>query len=236
MTLRPRLSRIPLWQRHTETVIEILCDALALFVADRPAGEEPELNRAFFMAILKAIRHRHDNGLRVLHTPPIPEARNPPSPDTAGSKAEYKIPDFQWGYIDHQEPDPQRSARHFVIECKRLGNPVSPRWVFNARYIKDGVVRFVSPEWRYGKDVADGAMVGYIQSMSPDAILAEVNAEAAAHGLPPIMQTAPSTGSLHYLGHKLDRDFPVTPFNLTHLWVEALPPPDDLDERSDGSG
>src|ERR1041384_3072607 len=49
-------------------------------------------------------------------------------------------------------------------------------WIgLNLNYINHGVARFREVEWAYGKRVASGAMVGYWQSMEPDAMLTEIN-------------------------------------------------------------
>ena len=219
---QPRLSRIPLWQRHAETVLEIVRDALLLLSAHHIVGSETDFNRELYNCILRANRARYERGLRVLDVPINYEARNPPSPETKGMSSENKIPDFHCGYIDHQEPDPLRSARYFAIECKRLGRPTRSGWAFNKNYINNGVKRFVSPDWRYGKDVADGAMVGYMESMTPDELVVQVNSVAASLNIPPLERSSGYEKPLHELMHILNRDFPVTPFTLWHVWIEML--------------
>jgi hypothetical protein len=217
----PLLSELPLWEQHEERVVSIMRSALARFHTRRPpmAGE-PELNREFFLCILEVNRENRLAGDAWFDYPPSYEARNPPSPGTEGSASERKVPDFHWGYLDHEEPDARRSVRTFVIECKRLGAPSSAGWAFNVHYVDDGVGRFRDPDWRYGKDVGSGAMVGYVESMTPDEILAEVNGASATRGLP---QLSPTTQAepLHEFDHAFDRPFEVSPFRLLHLWVES---------------
>lgn len=220
MTSQPRLSKVPLWQRHAETVLETFRDALGLLSADSVAGQEPQLNRELYDRLLIADRDRHNRNLRTLGSPIMYEARNPPSPDTKGTSSERKIPDFQCGFIDHQEPDPLRAARFFMVECKRLGHPTKSGWTFNKNYIHEGVNRFVDPDWRYGKEVADGAMVGYIESMTPEELVTEVNIVATSSHLPALVYSPESERPLHELKHELTRVFPVTPFVLWHLWIE----------------
>lgn len=221
MSIQPRLSQIPLWRRHVNVVLAVIREALVLLSADPPTGQEPEFNRELDMCILRAIRERHLAGKEVLDQPIFYEARNQPSPDTKGTSSERKIPDFQSGYIDHQEPDPLRSARFFVIECKRLGYPSSSGWVFSSNYIHEGVVRFIDPDWRYGKDVADGAMVGYMESMTLNELIAAVNKVAGSLGIPSLAPSTKKEGPLYELIHILDRNFPVTPFTLQHLWIKV---------------
>ena len=219
---QPRLSELPLWERHEARVLGLLRSALELLRTRRPTGGEPELNRELFLCILEVNRRNHDAGNEFwFDYAPTYEARNPPTPDTEDSASEKKIPDLYWGYLDHQEPDPRRSSRNFVIECKRLGQATAAGWVFNVRYIADGVHRFLHPDWRYGKDVSSGAMVGYIESMDADAILEEVNVAAFQRGIAPIAWAGGPTPPLHELGHSLGRTFQMTPFRLIHLWIEV---------------
>lgn len=220
MTSQPRLSQIPLWQRHVETVLETFREALALLSSDSVVGQEPDLNRELYDRLQMADRNRFNRNLRTLIAPIMYEARNPPSPDTKGTSSERKIPDFQCGYIDHQEPDPLRAARFFMIECKRLGHSSKSGWAFNSNYIHEGVMRFVDRNWRYGKDVADGAMVGYIESMTLEELMTEVNRVATSLHLPALESFSGGEKPLHELRHKLTRLFPISPFILWHLWIE----------------
>lgn len=61
------------------------------------------------------------------------------------------------------------------IECKRLGSPTSSSWILNENYVLNGIKRFDCTKHEYGKRAPSGMMVGYIISMSPERILAEVN-------------------------------------------------------------
>lgn len=218
---QPQLSELPLWERHEARVLAILREALDLLRTRWPAGGEPALNRELFMCILDVNRRNQEAGNdHWFDYAPAYEARNPPAPDTEDSASEKKIPDFYWGYLDHQEPDPRRSSRNFVIECKRLGEPSAAGWEFNLHYVDDGARRFFDPDWRYGKDVESGAIVGYIESMDSDAIVDEVNIAAAAAGLSAIVRNGPPAPPLHHLEHTFHRTFQVTPFRLVHLWIE----------------
>jgi hypothetical protein len=197
--------------------------ALHILATRRPKGGELELNRELFLCILDVNRANQRASDDWFDYPPSYETRNPPTPDTEDSASERKVPDICWGYLDHEEPDPRRSARNFVIECKRLGSSTPSGWVFNVRYVTDGVQRFIDPDWRYGKDVASGAMVGYIESMTADDILAEVNTAAVDSRIPPIRHLT-AAAPLHELDHVLARTFRVNPFRLIHLWIEAPSP------------
>ena len=221
---RPRLSQLALWDQHVQMVLAIVREALMRLAARPVTGGEPVLNRALYECALEANRARHDSGQPHLEPLITWEGRNQPSPATAGASPENKIPDFQCGYIDHLCPDPLLSARIFVIECKRLGHPSPSGWNFNVRYVKDGVARFVDDRWKYGKHTEAGAMVGYLDGTPVLDVLTEVNVAAAAQSVPALgMPTGPSA-PLHELVHSLVRNFPESPFQLAHLWIENPQP------------
>jgi hypothetical protein len=219
---RPRLSRLPLWERHEARVLAILREALTLLAQRGLSGDEPMLNRELFFCLCEANRNALLRGEEAFDYPVVWEGRNPPLEDLPeGEASERKVPDFYWGYFDHSEPDPRRAARNFVIECKRLGSPTPAGWVFTKHYVEDGVIRFVDPEWRYGRAVATGAMVGYIQSMTTLSLLREVNVSLQRHGLAALTNARRARRPLDEMEHTLARTFPVSPYRIVHLWVCA---------------
>lgn len=218
----PLISGLPLWERHEQRVLAILHSALHLLRTKEPEGHEPKLNRDLYLCILRVNRENHASGGPVFDFPPILDGRNPPTPDTEDSASERKLPDLSWRYIDHQEPDPHRSVRAFAIECKRLGSPSSSGWNFNLRYATDGVRRFTDPDSGYGRDVASGAMVGYVESLTFEQIVAEVNEVLTQFGVPPLA-LPPADGPLTEMDHSFARPFPISPFRLAHLWIDIRP-------------
>jgi len=219
MTSSPRLSELPLWERHEERVLAILRRALVLLGHQLPLRGEPALNRALYFCILTANKEQREGGGEFFDYQPVWEGRNPPSPDTLSSSSERKIPDFYWGFIDQEEPDPHRAVRNFTIECKRLGPTSAGGWAFNTRYVDDGVIRFIDPRWRYGKDVSSGAMIGYIENSTALAVLADVNAIASVRSVP-VLAEVRVVEPLYELTHAFVRSFAISPFRLTHLWLE----------------
>jgi hypothetical protein len=207
-------------------VLAVLREALVILDEDesnKSAETEPDLNRALAVCFLHAIRKRYVDGLPTLESPIFGEARNQPTPATAGSAAERKIPDFQCGYIDHYCADPRFSSRIFVIECKRLGKPTPAGWVFNHHYVDDGIRRFVDTNYRYGNEVGSGAMVGYVDGTPVADVLTEVNGIAESRGIPLLAHESDSQ-LLTELVHDLERDFPESPFRLAHLWIQRRKP------------
>lgn len=215
----PSLFGLPLWERHVERVWGLLTDALRLFVQSDTPESEGDLNRQLYFCLLKANRANMGVNDNWFEFPPTYEGRQAPGLDTSGHSSESKIPDYQWGMIDHEEPDPLRSARLLVVECKRLGDPTPAGWVFNVQYVQSGILRFVDDRWRYGKSVSSGFMIGYLQSQSVPQALDEVNSEVAGMGLPLLMQTRADARLVEF-EHSLVRGFQISPFRLVHLWVD----------------
>jgi len=155
--------------------------------------------------------------------PVVYEACNQPDLDDETRAArEKKRPDFQWGFINLQEPDDDRACMFYTVECKRLRSPERADWVFNENYVNNGVARFAEADHGYAKSTDSAAMVGYVQDMSLKDILAEVNASASARSLPAL--TLGSAGwqetGVSRLDQRLTRRCPmVSPFDLRHLWV-----------------
>ena len=219
----PLIPDLPLWERHEQRVLAILRAALHLLRTEEPEGHEPKLNRSLYKCVLKVNRDNYTSGGPSFCSSPIMDGPNPPTPDTADSPSERKKPDLSWRYIDHQEPDPLRSVRSFTIECKRLGSPSTSGWKFNVRYARDGVRRFTDPDFGYGRDAASGSMVGYVESLTLEEIVAEVNGELPQLGVPDLDLPSQADGSLTEMEHSFTRPFPISPFRLIHLWIDIRP-------------
>ena len=222
----PHLSRIDSWANHEARVLKVLKLALEILRREKPdltKENEDELNYKLYFCMLDAVRKLggKDSGIDA---PPAYECVNQPLEDEDHLDiARKKRPDFQWGYIDHLEPDPRKSAKHYYIECKRLGTSKRKDWVFNQNYISNGVLRFVKREWEYGRASSSGTMIGYIQSMVTSDILAEVNTEAHNCSVPAIELSSDGwkKKGVSRLDHEFDRpEVPPSPFKLRHLWLD----------------
>lgn len=221
------LFGIDLWGRHEARLITLFTSALRLLrFRAHVAMDENQLNRELYFCLRSANRNLPDID-RFEHLP-IAEARNQPdTEDTHAVTREHKRPDFQWEFVDHQEPDPRRSSRVFVVECKRLGSPVpsNPGWHFNSNYVQKGIRRFVEPEHGYGLSVRSGLMVGYVQSMRGAGVLVEVNASCLASSLASmsLIGLGWRNGDVSRLEQRLNRAFRPTPFALHHIWLDLHP-------------
>ncbi len=220
---QPLLSQLDLWAQHERRVLAVLDEALLLLRIETDLKRsEVELNRRLYFCLLDANRRLLRSGGGGFEYPPVSEGKNPPDPDDAcRAKREDKIPDFCWSFIDDTEPDSRRCARHFVIECKRLGSPPRSGWVLNENYVRHGILRFVRADHGYAKGESSAAMVGYMESMAPDAILAEVNTTASSVGVASIQ--GPIAG-WHVDGvsrlHQVVRPAAGSSLALRHLWVD----------------
>jgi len=226
---RPNLKRLNLWEKHERRVLQVLAIALRLLARERdlPVGEN-QINRKLFFCILRAIRELHEQGVDLISYLVYEGNNQPDASDEERAARECKRPDFQFGFIDHQEPDPDASAKQYVVECKRLGESGRSDWVLNTNYIEHGVLRFHDEEYGYGKSRSSGAMIGYVQNSSVDQILGEVNQAATARNMARVTLSREGwqRGDVTTLAHRFDRAMQPTPFDLRHLWL-------DLPNRND---
>jgi len=219
----PSIFDKDLWAEREERVLDLCARSLRKLRAcpDVSTQPETEINRKLFLCMAQANRDLTAIGKGLDHLPQ-PEAANLPDPsDERRADWERKIPDFQWQIIDHLAPA-MDSVRCYAIECKRLGSPPRRDWILNEEYVVNGMCRFAEETHRYGNRCRSGAMIGYMQSMSFETIVIEVNAHARAHGggelTPPT--SCGDRKDITKLESALRRNFPVSPFNLRHLWVE----------------
>jgi len=223
--VRPNLKRLNFWEQHERRILQVLTIALRLLARERdlPPGEkENQINRKLYFCILSAIREVHEQGMDLISYPIYEGSNQPDASDEERAAREGKRPDFQFGFIDHQEPNPDASAKQFVVECKRLGESGRSDWVLSANYVEHGVVRFYEEQYGYGKSGPSGAMIGYLQNACADQVLNEVNQAATARRMPRIVLSREGwqRSDVSNLHHRLDRAMQPTPFDLRHLWLD----------------
>jgi hypothetical protein len=219
MSRRPLLTSVDLWARHCERCLHLLREALASLDPGPPSESEREINRRLYRAIIAAHQAAAKRGEEPLSVVTY-EAQNAPAPsDVEFHDREHKVPDFQWAYIDDLAQNPSAAARHLAIECKRL-TEATRNWDFLEQYIANGVERFISVEWSYGKDTPNGVMIGYLQTIDLGAAEAGVNAAAVDASIPVLVLRQEDAG-LFELDHTLERPFADSPFKLHHLWIST---------------
>ena len=221
MSHQPQLSSIDLWSEHEQLCKELLSKALATLDDKAADDDETVLNRHLYKAIIRVSFWAAQSGE---HIPPvIPEGRNPPAAsDQERADREFKIPDFYWAYIDPLADDPNDASKQFVVECKRLTNPIAR---YTRAYVKSGIARFINVGHGYGKGMQSGAMAGYLQEVSLDDALSGVNNVASEDSIATLAVSRRTGETSAEFRHHVIRPIPVSPFHLTHLWVRIGPTP-----------
>ena len=218
---RPKLISQRLWQTRRAHYVAVFKKALLLLREKAPLpADEPNLNRELKFVVVTARLELDPNGR---FRAPGFEQQNLADPDASTIQPhEYKRPDAQWVDDDPAAPDDRHREKSFTIECKRLGFPPSPGWKLNEQYVIDGIERFRSTTHRYGMHTAEGLMIGYVQSMGLAAVHSEVCHHAAAKGIPGVVlsPTGWQQEGVSELEHAFQRSFLLSPFHLTHLWLD----------------
>ncbi len=221
--MRPNLRRIDYWANHERRVHQVLTLALQRLSKKEslPTQEDP-LNRQLYFCALHAIREMDRKGVPLASYPMYEANNQPDAGDEERTTREGKRPDFQFGYIDNQEPDPDKSAKQYVVECKRLGKSGRSNWVLNENYVRNGIVRFRNPDHGYAQACVSGAMIGYVQNTSLDQVLREVNDTTAQEAVPDLELSADGwrDNGVSWLEHTIERDIRPSPFRLSHLWLD----------------
>ena len=214
----PPLRSFSFWKQREEMCLNTLSRALTLLCLQENLPEdEPQLNRLLYFGLLRAQRELYPDD----EIGPIAECNNQPDANDASlALRESKRPDFQWIYVDVYEPDPERSSKQFVVECKRLGRPSRPDWPFNVNYVLNGVKRFRDPSYGYGQGFSGAAMVGYWQSMELPDVLSEVNSIATKESIPSLVISPELSSRVRRLEHVFERLLATSPFRLVHLWID----------------
>ena len=221
MNQQPQLSSIDFWQDHERLCNQLLRDALGMLEDSLINANENDLNRLLYRAIIRA---SHAIAQDEEHIPPVVyEGRNPPDgTDQERADREFKIPDFYWAYIDPMAKDPNDAAKQFVVECKRLADPVAR---YAEEYVRSGIARFINLGHGYGKGMKSGAMVGYLQEVLIDDALKEVNRVAYGDAISTLVATSRTGEDGAEFCHEVIRPFPASPYRLTHIWTRIGPAP-----------
>lgn len=222
---QPRISKLNTWENFRTTIFTVIREALCLLresenlpqIEDSPA--QANLNRKLYFCFRKICHRKKLN----YHLPSL-NGKNPPVDElTEPEPRENKLPDFQWQHVDHTA-DAANCARHFVVECKRLGKPSSPNWNLNQNYVNNGINRFISREHGYGKNDDTCGMIGYVQNMSFSEILDEINNEIKITAEPISILRPPKSGWTEFgvseIEQTLMRVFAISPFVLQHFWID----------------
>lgn len=219
---RPRLSTALTWEKFQHSVLSVFTESLRRLAArqELPRSEEP-INFELLMVSRDVLFEKVQAGtcLSFLIFSDIPN--QPETDDTAESRRLKKRPDFKCAITDEHAQDAGRYQVYYVVECKRLGQ-AEQNWVLNENYCEHGMLRFIRTEHGYAKTSASAAMVGYLQSMTPDEVLEEVNTHAATKNIPSLVRAASAWAAkdVTVLSNRVVRDDAQTALDLNHLWLD----------------
>jgi hypothetical protein len=221
---QPRLTVAITWSRFEKAVHAVLIESLRRLATYRnlPSSEEP-INLWLYWLICKAHHAVARSPEGTLPFNVFFDGRSQPEPDDAsGDSRLLKRPDFTWLLFNQQAGDPLRSEMKYYTECKRLGSPESGR-MFNDLYSGEGIARFTSEEHAYAKGCRSASMIGYLQTMEPDEVLADVNTYATDRSIPSLSRAAATwfAKDVNRLTQTpLNRQFDPAPLQLTHFWID----------------
>ena len=213
-----------LWERHESLVLNVFIYALIELKKEKNLPiEEIPLNERLYLYI-RRVYHKLPANKKPSSLSLIPNSENPPVEfDDIGKTWTRKKPDFRWTLYNSEETDPLKAYKEYTIECKRLrinGN-------FINAYVVNGIIRFLSQEYKYGNGTVSGAMIGYIQNMEHKEALERINGailKTKEFEIPIIKFTKnlQEKDSVKKGNHTLNRK-KVNPsiFDLRHIWIEV---------------
>ena len=216
----PRFSQ--LWLHHETLYREIFGEALRRLTLEKAlSGDEVLISKRLYSLLVTVCREIARLQNRDIQ-PPNPESQNwSPEIDATDEPSADKRPDFTCNCIDRHAESNAEYVIPLHVECKRLGEPTSPSWKLNKNYVTHGIARFDLRSHEYGVRAPSAIMIGYVISMTPEAIQAEVNA-ALGIELPslPLLNFTFSDVPMQ-ARHAFARNnvLPVE-FTLIHLWAD----------------
>lgn len=212
-----------LWQKHETLYIGIFVIALQRLSDDKGDTTDEDSISERLCPILNTVCFEESRSKNCeIRTPdwekPIQPVTNS---ELKGGKVR-KRPDFTCKLTNPFAACSNEHEIPFHVECKRLGSPTSTSWIFNKNYVINGIERFDSRGHEYGKRATSGMMVGYIISMSLEAILDEVNThQKKLCPVNPAVEFELVKNKVQLYRQKLNRkNLKPEIFKLVHLWVD----------------
>jgi hypothetical protein len=222
MPRRPLPAEI-LWERHKQLYLKVFSIALRELVKkDNISGNEDAISETLSLILREVcLNVCRDQNQEV--PPPIWEAPIPPKSEgeLKGGKSR-KRPDFTCRLLNPLAESVEEYEVSLHVECKRVGRSTSPSWNLNKNYVKNGIKRFDCHIHEYGKRAPSGMMIGYIISMTPKKIEAEVNAYQKQYLSNCSELKFKFDMSLLFLTCQQIQRKSIEPaqFELIHLWVD----------------
>ncbi|MCP5102516.1 MAG: hypothetical protein GY950_04015, partial [bacterium] len=189
---------------------------------DSVSGDEDAISERLILILRKVCFNIYRSGNREVRTPIWEVPIQPVTEDELKGGKSKKRPDFTCKCVNPWADSPEEQEMSFHVECKRLGSPTSPSWILNKNYVKNGIKRFDCKTHEYGKRAPSGMMIGYIISLTPKEIEAEVNGYQKKYvpGYADITFISDAI-ALFQAHQEIERKnlYPVQ-FELIHLWID----------------
>ncbi len=210
---------ISIWKKHVTNVLEVFVLSLDMLKSKNMSdAEEEDLNFELYIIAEKEVNKgllakKNNQGIRskIEFESPKPDYKEK-------NYQKWKRPDFTIGFRDMTTFD----VIDFHIECKIIKTGRNKGASHCREYVLNGVRRFVTKDHSYGINAADGAMIGYIQSMEFEDILIKINHCNSKNNYnsidPPSVKW--NAENVNRLTQILERKIEKSPFNLYHLWID----------------
>lgn len=223
MARRPLSPFATLWNRHITLYSDIFSAALKELSESSLISRDEDAISERLCLILSSVCYRLGKSRNQDVQTPCWEAPIQPvaGDELRGGKIK-KRPDFTCKCINPWAISHEKYEISLHIECKLLGYPTSTTWILNENYVKNGIKRFDSKIHEYGKMANSGMMIGYIISMTPAEIEAEVNVYQKKYA-PENDQIKFSFNTItpfNACQHIIRKNVCPTQFELIHLWAD----------------
>lgn len=212
-----------LWKRHVTLYTDVFSIALTQLSKEPFSSADEDEISEYLCPILNNVCFTESKKRKCeIRTPDWEKPIQPVKDNELTGGKKRKRPDFSCKCYNPfaSQSDEYEIALH--VECKLLGFPTSKTWILNKNYVTNGIKRFDSRTYRYGKRASSGLMIGYIISMELDQIVNEVN-KFQKEELPgnPILRFQFNLPPLFKETQQLHRNN-VNPknFQLIHLWID----------------
>lgn len=209
-----------LWQKHESVYIRIFTLALTRLAEECADKSNEDIISENLCPILNTICFEESRKYNCeIRTPDWEKPIQPITEDELKNGRSKMRPDFTCKLTNAFAQNPNEHEIPLHIECKRLGIPTSPNWIYNKNYVINGICRFDSRKHEYGKRALSGIMIGYILNMDPELILDEVNSNQKEYYS--AIEFNFIKKKVWQSNQKLNRRN-VMPkiFELIHLWVD----------------
>lgn len=217
---RPSLRSIDIWADCEKSIIATLREALCILNQNTDISKNENGITEDFSKTIHSIRFKRDRATISDYGTITIQTQNQPISPLGISEHENSLrkrPDMLWSFYDENAESPEKSQRHFTIECKCLDDRSSAK-----DYIEKGVSRFILNDWGYGRGEKSSAMIGYVIASEYTVYREGISKHNQRLHYSDIIETsceANSNSTKQFVQDFLNREFEPRKFRLHHLWV-----------------